>query len=141
MGFGNFARISLLGAAVLIAACGNNVSENKRQSENSCSEATIAAANDLGKKAKIFDHHRTTRSAQALKASCNTFYSLLGAGTCKAQIVETGEKMDLTWAVVEPACGRADRLLITRQSRREQRSQGGPLLPSKPFNESENRGR
>ncbi len=137
MGLGNFARISLLAFAVLLAACGNNVSENKKQSENSCSEVIIAAANDVGKNSKIFDRHRTTRSAQALKASCNTLYSLLGAGTCKAQMTETGEKVDLSWSVAEPACGRADRHLSTRQSRREQQTQRGPLLPSKPFNESE----
>ena len=141
MGLGSFAVVLLLASAVFLAACGNNVSENKKQSENSCSDAILVAANDVGKKSKIFDRHRTTRSAQALKASCNTLYSLLGAATCKAQMTETGEKVDLSWSAAEPACGRADRHLSTRQSRREQQTQRGPMLPSKRFNESENHGR
>lgn len=143
MGFGNFMRVSLLAGAVLITACGNNVSENKKQSVNSCSQETIDAFNRIELRTyPNFKRNRSTRSAQWLKASCNSFYSLLGANSCKATITQTGEQIDVAWSIHEQACAEADAYLGSRRSREEQRErrhQQGPSLPSKPFDERNGR--
>jgi hypothetical protein len=96
-------------AGLVLSGCSSDSggSKSSAESDGACSEATVAAYNDLLGKARSFSISSSRSDLEELNRSCSRFSASIGGGACKAKNLSTGETASVSYNDVKSMCDQA----------------------------------